>query len=227
MGWDSNPRDAQHACRFSRPVPSTARPPIHVPKRRHITGVQIREGAESVNRRNRPACRSAAGHRLPGRRIFRTMAALPPTAPGDNAFAPAVPPANKPDPVARGGGRYERFSRRPGNPGQTGTIGRLSVFPRSFRNKFPAADAAVVDDQTDDRTAGLRGDPGRPDFRRGARYRQQTRGEPARLRRRTEERPALPDERPDAGFDRPFRQRCNGRPWRSGYRAARKPLPRP
>ncbi len=28
MGWDSNPRDALHACRFSRPVPSTARPPI-------------------------------------------------------------------------------------------------------------------------------------------------------------------------------------------------------
>ena len=28
MGWDSNPRGAVHPCRFSRPVPSTARPPI-------------------------------------------------------------------------------------------------------------------------------------------------------------------------------------------------------
>jgi hypothetical protein len=29
MGWDSNPREVA-LCRFSRPVPSTARPPIRL-----------------------------------------------------------------------------------------------------------------------------------------------------------------------------------------------------
>ncbi len=45
MGWDSNPRRAINPCRFSRPVPSTARPPI-----RESRDDRIREYRQDLNR---------------------------------------------------------------------------------------------------------------------------------------------------------------------------------